>query len=283
MTIDRFEFVVNNILVRSENVHAVWFRKGAFWFKDFFQSINISQINALSLEVEKMLKMEEMRIKYFFHQHLMRSRRVLGNPIVGNPNKLSFMECARSVGFKTPDFVISNLRDDLETVNKDDYVTKGISEGLYLWDREETQSGYFSYTEDFNPISLINFPSKIATSMLQKKIDKVVELRVFYLDGLIFAMAIFSQSDEQTATDFRKYNMDRPNRNVPVQLEAKVQRQLSELFAKVCLNTGSVDLILDKNGDYYFLEINPFGQYEWVSWACNYDLDQHIADWLVEH
>ena len=34
------------------------------------------------------------------------------------------------------------------------------------------------------------------------------------------------------------------------------------------LNTGSIDLIKTKSGDYVFLEVNPVGQFSMVSFPC---------------
>ena len=46
------------------------------------------------------------------------------------------------------------------------------------------------------------------------------------------------------------------------------------------LNTGSIDLVLGQDGKYYFLEVNPCGQYRMTSDPCNYYLDKLIAKTL---
>lgn len=52
-------------------------------------------------------------------------------------------------------------------------------------------------------------------------------------------------------------------------------------MCSLTLNTGSIDMIKCKNGNYYFLEINPCGIYEGISNACNYNLNKKIAEWLI--
>src|SRR5688500_5360277 len=96
-------------------------------------------------------------------------------------------------------------------------------------------------------------------------------------------MAIFSQSDEQTKTDFRKYNEKKPNRYVPFKLPDEIDQKIKLLFKKIDLNTGSVDLIVDKDDNYFFLEINPVGQFGMVSDPCNYFLEKNVALKLIEH
>jgi hypothetical protein len=48
------------------------------------------------------------------------------------------------------------------------------------------------------------------------------------------------------------------------------------------LNTGSIDLICTKSGEYVFLEVNPVGQFSMVSFPCNYYLEEKIADLLIQ-
>jgi glutathione synthase/RimK-type ligase-like ATP-grasp enzyme len=106
---------------------------------------------------------------------------------------------------------------------------------------------------------------------------------VFYLDGRFFAWAIISQSSAQTSTDYRKYDAQKPNRVVPYSLPENVEQKLMDLFGKIGLNTGSVDLMVDSEDDYYFLEINPVGQFGVLSKSTNYQLELEIARWLIEH
>jgi len=43
------------------------------------------------------------------------------------------------------------------------------------------------------------------------------------------------------------------------------------------LESGSIDLILDKSGNIYFLEINPVGQFGMTSVPTNYYLEKKVA------
>jgi D-alanine-D-alanine ligase-like ATP-grasp enzyme len=90
-------------------------------------------------------------------------------------------------------------------------------------------------------------------------------------------MAIFSQNDEQTKIDFRKYNHLKPNRNVPFMLPPEIEKKLIQLSKKIGVNCGSIDMIVTSNNDFVFLEINPIGQFGMVSTPCNYVLNEKIA------
>ena len=49
------------------------------------------------------------------------------------------------------------------------------------------------------------------------------------------------------------------------------------------LKTGSIDMILTPEGDYYFLEVNPVGQFSMTSSPCNYNLEKRIAEYLMKY
>jgi D-alanine-D-alanine ligase-like ATP-grasp enzyme len=94
-------------------------------------------------------------------------------------------------------------------------------------------------------------------------------------------MAIFSQMDDKTNTDFRKYNIKKPNRNIPFQLPKSIEKKLWQFMQELELNTGSIDIVVDKSNNYYFLEVNPIGQFGMVSFPCNYLLEKKVAEHLI--
>src|SRR5690606_10463706 len=114
-------------------------------------------------------------------------------------------------------------------------------------------------------------------SLVMEMIEKKYEIRTFYLNGVFYSMAIFSQSQDQTKVDFRKYAT---NRTTPYKLPNTIEKQLQKVFEEFNLNTGSADIILDKNNKYIFLEINSVGQFDMTSRPCNYNLHRKVANYL---
>jgi glutathione synthase/RimK-type ligase-like ATP-grasp enzyme len=133
------------------------------------------------------------------------------------------------------------------------------------------------YTEEINIADLGKFDNDFFASLVQTKIEKKLEIRSFFLIDTFYSMAIFSQTNPQTSTDFRKYDDSLPNRTVPFNLPGKIEKKLRRLLKKLQLNTASIDLLIDKKGDYIFLEVNPVGQFGMVSIPCNYHLEKRIA------
>lgn len=94
-------------------------------------------------------------------------------------------------------------------------------------------------------------------------------------------MAIFSQNDKQTRIDFRHYNTNIPNRNIPFNLPSEYSNKLRRIAKKLNLFSGSFDILVNPLDEYYFLEINPVGQFGMVSYPCNYYLDREIAIYII--
>jgi glutathione synthase/RimK-type ligase-like ATP-grasp enzyme len=125
-----------------------------------------------------------------------------------------------------------------------------------------------------------NISNHFFPTYFQKYIEKEFELRIFYLKGKFYSMAIFSQNDIKTTIDYRNYNKEKPNRNIPFQLPKDLEKKLHFFMKKSALDTGSIDMIKDTNGQYVFLEVNPVGQFDWLSINCNYYIEEKIAYFL---
>lgn len=94
-------------------------------------------------------------------------------------------------------------------------------------------------------------------------------------------MAIFSQNNKKTDIDYRNYDKDRPNRCIPFNLPEEIKEKLIQFLNYTYYNTGSFDLIVSDENEYYFLEINPIGQFGGLSYKCQYKIEEKIAKFLM--
>ena len=53
-------------------------------------------------------------------------------------------------------------------------------------------------------------------------------------------------------------------------------------FSIIKLKNGSIDIIRGVDNNYYFLEVNPVGQFGMVSNPCNYNIEEKFALKLIE-
>lgn len=278
-----FEF--NDSLINLSDIEGVWYRKGKNWLCNQFLPINDDRQSKFATYLRNKLQLEEIKLSEYFHFIIENTVSSLGSAMKGDLNKFLVLHAAKEVGFTIPHFYISNYREGIEQIFAiaPDIITKSMSDGLYLFDKTESKTGYFSYTEKLDKSIVEELPDLISPSLLQENIRKKFDLRVFVLDDKCYSMAILSQSDEQTEIDFRKYNEQKPNRNIPYILPREIELKIQQLFNKLGLRTGSVDFIVDRQDNFYFLEINPVGQYDVVSRTCNYFLDKQIALTLMKN
>jgi ATP-GRASP peptide maturase of grasp-with-spasm system len=186
-------------------------------------------------------------------------------------NKLIVLEKAKQLGLKVP---IYYLAENTLEVILDETITKSFSEDMYFENIFENVNA-IGYTAVIDKKVKNNF----YPTFFQEKVEKDFEIRSFYLDNKIWSVAIISQNDDQTKTDFRKYNKTKPNRNICYNLPKEIEEKIDLLMKSLDLNCGSIDLIKSGN-DFYFLEINPVGQFLGVSFKCNYNLEKEIAIYL---
>lgn len=205
----------------------------------------------------------------------------LGNPDKDALNKLDVLIAAGKAGLTVPRSIVTSSRQALQQFCDDvgPVIVKSLKDPAML---SYSDANYVSYTATLNSEDIATLPATFFPSLVQQQIEKAFEIRIFYLDGQCYAMAIFSQSNTQTQVDFRKYDKKHPNRNVPYTLPPEIVDSLQALMHALDLNCGSVDMIKTPEGKYYFLEINPVGQFGMVSSPCNYFLEEKIADWLIE-
>ena len=146
---------------------------------------------------------------------------------------------------------------------------------------EDLDWGFMLYTTEILKKNVANFhKNRFFPSLIQEYVEKLFELRIFFLNDNFYSMAIFSQLDDQTKIDFRKYNRAIPARRVPFNLPNEIKDKIIKLMRTLNLNCGSLDFIVDLDGNFYFLEVNPVGQFGMVSSPCNFFLEKEIVNYL---
>lgn len=195
-------------------------------------------------------------------------------------SKLEVLEIARKCGLEIPKTIITTKKKELNLFLKENnynIITKPIAESMvvYLVKKSVALS-----TTKITTVNGLN--ESFSPSLFQQYIEKEIELRIFYVMGKCYAMAIFSQSNPKTQLDFRAYDRARPNRFIPYKLPKTLEKTIDIFMKNLKLNTGSIDMIKSsKNGIYYFLEVNPSGQFGMTAFPCNYPLHKIVAQNLI--
>jgi ATP-GRASP peptide maturase of grasp-with-spasm system len=263
-----------------KGVNSIWLRR---WYDISLELNKISFVNYDFNKALSRLLHNESAIfsNYLFNQF--KKLKWLTKPHQLNVNKLIVLQKARECGLKIPKTLVTSNFKKIQGFNNhcvQEIITKPISEAEGLHYENEY---YKTLTAKVNLDKFYSTDFEFSTvSLFQEKIDKEYEIRTFYMNKKLFSMAIFSQNDKKTEIDFRNYNSNKPNRRVPVNLPLSIEKSIIELMKKLDLDTGSIDLIKTKAGDFIFLEVNPVGQFNMVSSPCNYYIEKHIAEFLIQ-
>lgn len=257
-----------------------WYRR----WSDNFAFNNLDQFvisNNKFDSIIRVLRTEEITIKNFFLRNI-NVKKWLTSPNNSNVNKLTVLKHAKEIGINIPDTIICTEKIEIEKflLKHKEIITKPLNVGISYHEEEDV---VYNYTEKIKFKDIKDIPDVFFPTLFQKMIKKKYEIRSFYLDGNFYSMCIFSQLDKQTNTDFRIYNKEKPNRLVPYKLPLQVEKKLKRLMKTLNLNTGSIDIVKGKDNKYYFLEVNPVGQFGMTSYPCNYYLEKKVAEYLVKN
>ena len=268
--------------VNLSHITGYWYRRGQLRFLVNSFDYRKSNLSNQIIDGVKAFKNGEVnKLIDYLYLYLDRIPKSITSFFNVSPNKLHVLDMAKQCGLLIPKTMISTQKEDsiafLLSCNSK-CITKPINEIFFS---NENNMSYRSFTAPVSADDLKDMADNSFFPMLmQETIDKKVEIRIFYLQGLCYSMGIFSQSDPTTAVDFRNYNNEQPNRCVPFKLPDNVLCKIVQLMNLLNYKTGSIDMLLDSAGNYYFLEINPIGQFGMVSIPCNYNIEKKIANSL---
>lgn len=263
-------YLSNDLEIKLNEIKVVWFRKFGF-LTDFENDLGrnsdimnyvTNEFKSLSTYLIDLLRDK----KWLFNRKLVVS-------------KLEMLDKANKAKLNCPNTLICTSKSDLNIFflkNNKSLITKSIGDAKYI----KHENNCFNFQTHIIT-DIRKFKSKFSPSFFQEYVEKEIEIRTFYLDGKCYSMAIFSQNNEKTKLDFRNYDLQNPNRFVPYKLPDLLEEQIDEFMKSINLNTGSLDIIKSsKNGKFYFLEVNPSGQFGMTGNPCNYNLHQKVANYL---
>jgi hypothetical protein len=114
---------------------------------------------------------------------------------------------------------------------------------------------------------------------LQHEIRKQFELRVVWVDGVARAFKVDSQQLKCSETDWRWAGRELPFE--PFELNDEVGRAIGRFMKSMGFFSGSVDLIIDVEGDPWFLECNNQGAWAWLDNIVDGALTRLFADRIM--
>jgi len=139
------------------------------------------------------------------------------------------------------------------------------------------------FTELLDENDIANLDSLRACPLtIQGYVEKAYELRVVVVGERVFACKIDSQqAGGSTAVDWRHYNIPKTPHS-RYDLPANVHEKLLAFHSYFGLVSSSFDIVRSRDGDYVFLETNPYGQWLWIEDLTGLAITEAITDVLVQ-
>lgn len=281
-----FKYDINQLCIEINGVSVDFSQIGAVWFYRWGSPNNYGTLKLHKnlekqfVNIDKHLKSIKEIINGIFFIELQK-KYFLSERETSSLNKLRVLKLAQDYGLKIPDTLFTNSLKEINLFKHKDIIVKPSSELMQFEFDNNLYSSMTSLISEVEINQLSNNFEFVYPTLVQSKVEKKFEIRIFYINECFYSMAIFSQNDNKTKIDFRNYNENRPNRNIPFKLPKRIEKKLLQLIKRVELKTCSIDMIYNTNNEFIFLEINPVGQFGMTSNPCNYNLDKIIAEKLI--
>lgn len=285
LTEGEWHFVLqeNETIIHSRDITAVWYRRT---FDHTFKNRIPYPATTNAYDFEAIAKINnyhytELIMTYNLFERALPHAYWLNRPS-DTTDKLRVLQIAQQCGLATPLSLVTNSRRTLSGfISKHPQaITKAVHAAGSFPIGNTIHSGM---TTRITEEALPKCPHEIFfPSFFQAEIKKKYEIRVFYLEKQLFPVAIFSQRSQKTEIDYRNYDAKNPNRMEVIALPAELSEKIGVFMQKINLTCGSLDFIKSTDNQYYFLEVNPVGQFLGISDTGNFHLDKIIAETLIE-
>ena len=200
--------------------------------------------------------------------------------ILRSSNKPEQLDRARRIGFRIPETCITS---DARTVRQfadahDGHViAKAVKHGFCyemgnarVASTQALDQDTLEHLDDYAPIPMI----------VQRRLPKACDVRVTVVGDDVFAVAIYSQEHPETAIDWRMWDLHDVNlKHERFQLPKEVAGYCRDVTAHFGLRYAAIDLVLSPEDGFYFLELNPNGQWAWLEQLTQCP----IRDSLIKH
>lgn len=267
-------FSIQNKSFHLSDFKVVWNRRGYVnvSYPEFPEEL-VKHEPQLVNAIVKNLNEEYKTLKDFIYYKI-KQLPSINDPRVYNINKLMVLDKALQCGFSIPNTSISKNPYQYAKQNKN-YIAKSIQDNFsFSDDRYCTGQKTFA----FNGKQQVN---DLGCSLIQEKIKAKYEVRTFVWLSECFSVAIFSNKGAEP--DHRDHILHNETRIVPITLDEKITKKIQHLFQSLELESGSIDMMVTAEDEFYFLEVNPVGQFDYVSVIGDYSIEKKIAQTLISY
>ncbi len=180
---------------------------------------------------------------------------------------------ASECGLSVPKTFIGNSVDDTLCHFRSNTLALKSLDVVYI---EDGPTQTFAYTQLVDK-ETVSSGAKSAPAIYQEALDRKLDLRVTIVGEQVFTASITDWAGEPISGDWRVHKDSL--RFAACTLPKDIERKAIELTRRLGLSFGGLDLAA-QDGEYYFIEINPTGEWSWLVDTAGLEIDAAIADVL---
>ncbi|TQS42447.1 ATP-grasp ribosomal peptide maturase [Cryptosporangium phraense] len=201
---------------------------------------------------------------------------------LNHPSRIGYAEykpvqlaTARTAGLAVPRTLITNDPDAAERFARSvgPVVYKPFSSPV-----EQDGRRAFVYTSPVSASELADDSIRLTAHLFQEHLEKAYEVRLTVVDDQFFAAALTAGSDA-SRIDWRS-DYDAITYAVTT-VPPAVREALCRMLSTLGLRFAAVDFAVTPAGDWYFLDLNPNGQWAWIEHETGLPICKAIADALA--
>lgn len=237
---NRFEFHLPHIgiAISSQDIGAYWYRRGSLAL--FTPIIRHGGDGKMHLALNRLLVAENNALAVAVHD-MFREMPSINGFSDHKINKFTTLRKARQCGLDVPATIVTASKDVAVkfTERHGRVIGKAMHVGFHAYLDDGIIAG-MTHEVTLADIAERSDPLRVSVSCLQELLDKVVDIRIFFLQGRSYASVIFSQSHTRTSIDFRNYDPDRPNRTPPIEIPGSIAARMQVLMDTLGLTSGAI-------------------------------------------
>ncbi|WP_415895893.1 hypothetical protein ACMXYQ_05925 [Neptuniibacter sp. PT34_22] len=194
-------------------------------------------------------------------------------------NKAIQLDLARKVGFNIPRTIITNSAEKVReyfTIDQEKIVAKALYSPLI----EEPDQDYFIFTTSMKLQDLVDSEVAVCPSIFQECLYPKRDFRVTVIENMVLAVEVKLDNPETSDVDWRKLESTVSYEKAILPLE--IVNLCAKYVKATGLSFGAIDLVECK-GTYYFLEINPSGEWGWLQKQIGLPVAESLCDVFEEH
>jgi glutathione synthase/RimK-type ligase-like ATP-grasp enzyme len=197
-------------------------------------------------------------------------------------NKVEQLIEAITIGFSVPDTLLSYSKDSLEALlaeKNSHFVAKAVRHGFVRDYDKVLLAGTQRLPENF----LLEFDYYMNVPMMyQEEVKQGCDIRSVVVGDTVFSTRIVL--DRKDFVDWRLADLKGHELiHEPINLPLGVEKSCISIVQKFGLQYSSIDLMQDVHGNYYFLELNPNGQWAWIEQLAGHKIRDSIINNLIRN